>query len=463
MQDLRLVGVHEDGEHLLLAAEDGSRFRLPLDDALRAAARRDRPRLGQLQIEIDGGLRPREVQALIRSGLSTQEVADRAGWTVPKVQKYEGPVLAERTHVAAQARAVRLRHRGSGASAPTLGDRVAERLAGRGVAAEVVVWDSWREPDGEWVVCVTFPAGGRQRQAVWSFDAATRLVQPRDDEARWLGEDEPAAVDTVLPPDVPVYDIEADGGLTGAAQPPAARRRGPEPVDLMAAMRERSGARSRRGGRRRLEPVALPLEGEAGESETDAVPTGAAAPAASATDGGDGAARQADDVPDRDSTGDATDRDPTGDATDRVTPDASTDTAATDQAAAGELSPDDATGDRATDRDATDEDPTGPDAMATATDAAGPDPTDESAQDSTDGSAQDSTDGSAQDSTDGSAQDSTDESAQDELVVPQSGRHRHTGSAFRAPDRQGGGKRRPRTPVPSWDDIVFGTRRDEGG
>ncbi|MGB7817938.1 MAG: septation protein SepH, partial [Ornithinibacter sp.] len=104
MQDLRLIGVHEDGQHLLLTDAQGARFRVSLDDALRAAARRDRPRLGQLQIEIDGGLRPREVQALIRRGLSTEEVADRAGWTVEKVRRFEGPVLAEREHVARKAR-----------------------------------------------------------------------------------------------------------------------------------------------------------------------------------------------------------------------------------------------------------------------------------------------------------------------------------------------------------------------
>ena len=104
MQDLRLIGVHEDGQHLLLANADGGRFRLPLDEALRAAARRDRPRLGQLQIEIEGGLRPRDVQALIRRGLSAEEVADRAGWTLEKVRRFEGPVLAEREYVAMGAR-----------------------------------------------------------------------------------------------------------------------------------------------------------------------------------------------------------------------------------------------------------------------------------------------------------------------------------------------------------------------
>ena len=57
MRDLRLVGVHEDGQHLLLSDSDGERFRVPLDGPLRAAVRRDRPRLGQLQIEIEGALR----------------------------------------------------------------------------------------------------------------------------------------------------------------------------------------------------------------------------------------------------------------------------------------------------------------------------------------------------------------------------------------------------------------------
>ena len=125
MQDLRLIGVHEDGQHLLLADSEGNRFRVPLDEPLRAAVRRDRPRLGQLQIEIDGGMRPRDVQALIRAGASAEEVADRSGWSVEKVRRYEGPILAEREHVAGLARGVRLRGRGGSlGSPPTLSTRV---------------------------------------------------------------------------------------------------------------------------------------------------------------------------------------------------------------------------------------------------------------------------------------------------------------------------------------------------
>jgi Protein of unknown function (DUF3071) len=259
MQDLQLIGVHEDGEHLLLSAEDGARFRMRVDEPLRAAIRRDRPHLGQLQIEIDGGLRPRDVQALVRAGASAEEAAIRAGWSVEKVHRYEGPILAEREHVTGLARAARLRGGTSASStgnAPTLSARVAERLKGRGVDSTAVSWDSWRAEDGPWTVVLTFAAGGRQRQASWSFDLADRTVAAVDDEARWLSEAEQLAKGPLPAPHLSspqmrasmVYDVEAEGGLRTTA--PAQRH--DEPLDLMTAMRERSTARGRRrsGGRR---------------------------------------------------------------------------------------------------------------------------------------------------------------------------------------------------------------------
>ncbi|MEP7034234.1 MAG: septation protein SepH [Dermatophilaceae bacterium] len=259
MQDLQLIGVHEDGEHLLLAGGDGGRFRMRVDEALRAAIRHDRPRLGQLQIEIDGGLRPRDVQALIRAGASSEEAASRAGWTIDKVHRYEGPILAEREHVTSLAREARLRARGSDSSAgnaPTLSARVNERLKGRGVDATESSWDSWRADEGPWTVVLTFAAGGRQRQASWSFDPADRSVSAVDDEARWLSEAEQLAEGPIPAPHLPspsgratkLYDVEAEGGL----RTPDPVVQHDEPLDLMTAMRERSNARGRRrsGGRR---------------------------------------------------------------------------------------------------------------------------------------------------------------------------------------------------------------------
>ena len=295
MQDLRLIGVHEDGEHLLLSDADGGRFRVRVDEPLRTAVRHDRPRLGQQQVDADASLRPRDVQALIRAGSSAEEVAERSGWSVDKVRRYEGPILAEREHVAGLSRGVRVRGRSSGAGAPTLSVRVGERLKGRGVDPSAASWDAWREEGGPWTVVVTFAAGGRQRQASWHFDLADRTVTAIDDEARWLSEEEEPVPGPIPAPHLSqgpsrtttVYDVEAEGGLRAAERPaaaatvettgaerPARAERGPEPLDLMTAMRERSTARGRRksGARRgtRKSPTNVPGAGE--HVPDDAVP-----------------------------------------------------------------------------------------------------------------------------------------------------------------------------------------------
>ena len=159
MQDLTLIGVHEDGLRLLLADAEGNRYTVPLDDSLRAAARRERPRLGQPESELAGGLRPAAVQSMIRAGLSADEVAERAGWPVEKVHRYEGPVLAERGHVVGLARQVRLRSRGpSHGPAATLESRIGERLRSREIDPAAVSWDSRRADRGDWVVSLTFCA-----------------------------------------------------------------------------------------------------------------------------------------------------------------------------------------------------------------------------------------------------------------------------------------------------------------
>jgi Protein of unknown function (DUF3071) len=253
MQDLQLIGVHEDGEHLLLSGAGDARFRMPVDEALRTAIRPDRLRLGQPETDVKAELRPRDVQALIRAGASAEEAAGRAGWPVEKVHRYEGPILAEREHVTGLARKARLRARGGasdGGSAPTLSARVSERLKGRGVDVTDADWDSWRAEGGPWTVVLTFAAGGRQRQASWSFDLADRTVSAVDDEARWLSEEVQAAEGPIPAPQLgpssfratSVYDVEAEGGL----RPSAPIERQDDPLDLMTAMRKRSTARGRR-------------------------------------------------------------------------------------------------------------------------------------------------------------------------------------------------------------------------
>lgn len=262
MQDLTLVGVHDDGEHLVLAGAEGQRFRVRVDEPLRAAVRRDRPRLGQLQIEQDGRLRPRDIQARIRSGESAEQIAADSGVAIEHIRRYEGPVLAEREFVVRQARAVRLRgvSRLDG-TVPTLGELVTERLAVREVEHGEGSWDAWRTEDGTWIVSLSFTAGTRQRQAQWTYNAQLRHVTAQDDEARWLTENEAsgsspgAAVHRRLVPlraaDDPdrghehIYDVEADGGVRPAEPPSPTAWPAASTVDLLDTLRERRGRRQR--------------------------------------------------------------------------------------------------------------------------------------------------------------------------------------------------------------------------
>jgi len=186
MNELNLVGLHEDGESLVLAGPMGERYTVRIDDALRAAVRRDRPQLEQLRASQAAALPVREIQARIRAGATAEEVAAEAGVPVEHVRRYEGPVLAEREHVVDRVRATRL----GDADAPTLADLVADRLASRDVDPEDVVWDAARDASGTWRATARFVAGGADRTATWAYDASSREVRALDDEARWLSENE---------------------------------------------------------------------------------------------------------------------------------------------------------------------------------------------------------------------------------------------------------------------------------
>ncbi|WNB84441.1 septation protein SepH [Cellulomonas sp. ATA003] len=216
MGELELVGLHEDGEHLVLVGSDGQRFRLRIDEPLRAAVRRDRPQLEQLRAERYGSLAPREIQARIRAGQSAAAVAESADIAIEQVRRYEGPVLAEREHVAGLAQRTRV---GRDSDAPVLGDLVPDRLAARGVDLATIEWDAFRDGPAPWTVVVRFVAGGEKREALWTFDAQARAVQALEDEARWLSETELA--DEVIPRRhlAAVRDVVFDVGPDGSVRP----------------------------------------------------------------------------------------------------------------------------------------------------------------------------------------------------------------------------------------------------
>lgn len=233
MEQLRFAAVHEDGQHLVLSTPDGSEVLLPIDARLRAALRtRSAPTDAPAT-----PLSPRNVQAMIRAGQSPQDVAEITGWPEDRVARFEGPILAEREHVAGMAQAAHVRGRSAEGGAPTLSSRVLERLAERGVDTDNIGWDATRPEGGPWTVVVSFVAGQRQRAAAWRFEPLDRTVEALDDEARWLSEDEQA-----LP------GVTTGQSRRGSAKdkPLIAGRGTSGEVELMASMRERSRSRGRR-------------------------------------------------------------------------------------------------------------------------------------------------------------------------------------------------------------------------
>src|SRR6266540_54793 len=185
MRALRIVGLEDDGRTVIL--EDparGERFSLPADERLRAAARGDITRLGQIAIELESQMRPREIQTRIRAGESVEQVAAAAGLPEHRVERFAYPVLLERSRTAELAqRAHPVRE--DGPDVQTLGEVVAHAFGVRGQDYSVASWDSWRGEDGKWVVELSWAAGRSEVTAHWSFHPGAHggTVTALDDHA----------------------------------------------------------------------------------------------------------------------------------------------------------------------------------------------------------------------------------------------------------------------------------------
>ena len=201
MRALRVLGLAEDGENLV--CEDGTSgelFTLPADERLRAATRGDLSRLGQLQLELEPQLRPREIQARIRAGATIAQVATAANTSVGRIERYAYPVLLERSTTAEKARLAHPMVDGN-PTRKNLEELVLATLADRGQDGNVE-WDAYRDDDG-WVVAVRWQAGRSENSAHWQIHAAQRTttLHPKDDAARELMDPSRRPLRTIAPAD----------------------------------------------------------------------------------------------------------------------------------------------------------------------------------------------------------------------------------------------------------------------
>ncbi|MCW2747558.1 MAG: hypothetical protein JWP10_700, partial [Nocardioidaceae bacterium] len=192
MRELRLIRLTTDGRKLVVRDPDtGDEFSLLIDSRMRAALRHNKADSGQLEIQMENPLTPREIQTRIRRGESPQQVADSGGISLDQISNYAIPVVAEREHIAERAQGTIVRRKHAEGAPVRLGVAVSERLGIDGRSIDNSQWDAWKREDGKWTVSLT-PFEGAET-VTYTYDIQGRYVVPDSDRSRELVGDIPSS------------------------------------------------------------------------------------------------------------------------------------------------------------------------------------------------------------------------------------------------------------------------------
>lgn len=219
MLELRLIGVHDDGENLVLESADGTRFLLPIDANLRTSitkARRIQPARG---LGAKGTYGPRDIQTRFRQGASVEEIAEESGWEPERVRRYEWPIVAERAHIIRAAQSVKIGRRNSASGSAqipvTLSARIEEVSERYGFEEATQDWTTRQQENGQWRVEVDIALKDSVRQnlpsqvmfpARWVYNPANQGLYASNEAAYFLmgnSEDAVAAAAKKAPVEVP--------------------------------------------------------------------------------------------------------------------------------------------------------------------------------------------------------------------------------------------------------------------
>lgn len=207
MIELELLGIGADSETLVFSDANGERYCVPITDELRSSVRRDRPKIEAVPTT-QRSLRPREIQALLRAGITADEIASEHGMDVLYIERFEAPIEAEKNYALNRALNFRI---GGTADGPLMGELVVDRLAARGVSPRSLTWTARRDVDGPWEIVVTFVQGATEHSASWHVDTGTAHLEAIDQEARWLTETVASApTQAIFAPATPASDVAAE-------------------------------------------------------------------------------------------------------------------------------------------------------------------------------------------------------------------------------------------------------------
>ncbi|MBL3700381.1 septation protein SepH [Leucobacter luti] len=169
MDELRFV--RREDQTLVVANDAGQEFTLVVDDAvlseLRSLSRRERD---------TGKVRPREIQSLIRAGKTRAEIMAQTGLEESDIERYEEPVLAERRYVLERAHAVPVRAEAHADADQRFGAVIQERLISLG--ADASEWASWRDEETGWMISLEFISHDVAHRAVWAFEHRKGALSP---------------------------------------------------------------------------------------------------------------------------------------------------------------------------------------------------------------------------------------------------------------------------------------------
>lgn len=195
---LEFVGRDAGSDALLFRDGDGREFVAPLTEMLTSSILRG----STLEVVPDSPQRrltPREIQALLREGLTATQINEQTGTEIERVRRFEGPVRAEIMRAIERALSSPV---GNDPDSPTIGDLVVDRLAERGVDTEELKWTASKRDSGAWEVSVVFVEADIEKSAMWTLAEATDLATAGDETARELTETArtPEPVRALFPP-----------------------------------------------------------------------------------------------------------------------------------------------------------------------------------------------------------------------------------------------------------------------
>ena len=253
MRELTVTDV--DGATLVVTDDEGNEFRVAVDETSLRRLRHSRT--------ADEGPRvsPKDIQSHLRAGLSNEEISALTGATLDLIQRFEGPVLAEREFIISSALSVPTQttvESETGNLDSSFGTVITQRLHGLNATSER--WATWKEETGSWVVKLEFTSNGIEHDARWSFEPRKRTLSPVNSDASTLSQK--GELSTGLIPKLravgtdsadtivvePLQEAESAPLVSRAAEAPAAsiseetREHSPT-ADLLEALRKRRNDR----------------------------------------------------------------------------------------------------------------------------------------------------------------------------------------------------------------------------